>query len=76
MLSIERLLVLVEQYIITVEVCFFSGTKPMKIITYKGFLELMTSECKCQVYEGMGFGNHTPLPTPPLCILVIFSNLC
>ena len=39
MLSIERLLVLVEQYIITVEVCFFSE------ITYKGFLELTTSEC-------------------------------
>ena len=30
MLSIERLLVLVEQYIITVEVCFFSGTTLMK----------------------------------------------
>lgn len=65
MLSIERLLVLVEQYIITVEVCFFSGTKPMKIITYKGFLELMTSECKCQVYEGRGVGILHPSPLHP-----------
>ena len=43
MLSIERLLVLVEQYIITVEVCFFSKTTPMKS-PRKAFLELMTHE--------------------------------
>ena len=37
MLSIERLLVLVEQYIITVEVCFFFWNHAYEI-TYKGFL--------------------------------------
>ena len=48
MLSIERLLVLVEQYIITVEVCFFSGTMPMKS-PIKAFWELMTlsASVKC-----------------------------
>ena len=59
MLSIERLLVLVEQYIITVEVCFFSE------ITYKGFLELTTSECWCQVYEGRGVGIIHPSSLQP-----------
>ena len=64
MLSIERLLVLVEQYIITVEVCFFSGTKPMKS-PIKAFFELTTSECKCQVYEGRGVGIIHPSPLHP-----------
>ena len=59
MLSIERLLVLVEQYIITVEVLFFSGTKPMKS-PIKAFLELTTSECKCQVY-GVEIIHPSPL---------------
>ena len=64
MLSIERLLVLVEQYIITVEVCFFSGTKPMKS-PIKAFLELTTSECKCQGYEGRGVGIIHPSSLHP-----------
>ena len=59
MLSIERLLVLVEQYIITVEVCFFCKTTPMKS-PRKAFLELMTHESWYQVYDGRGVGIIHP----------------
>ena len=44
----------------------------------KAFLELTTSECKCQVYEGRGVGIIHPSslpPPPPPPVLVISSYL-
>lgn len=74
MLSIERLLVLVEQYIITVEVrMLFSGTTPVKSLI-EAFLELTTLNASIKCMR-VGCGNHTPFLTPPLCVLVIFSYL-
>ena len=64
MLSIERLLVLVEQYIITVEVMLFLWNHTHEI-TYKCLLELTTSECKCQVYKGRGRGIIHPSSLHP-----------
>ena len=64
MLSIERLLVLVEQYIITVEVMGFLWNHTYEI-TYKCFFELMTPECEYQVYEGRGVGIIHPSSLHP-----------
>ena len=65
MLSIERLLVLVEQYIITVEVrMLFSGTTPVKSLI-EAFLELTTlnASIKC-MRVGVWKSYTLPHPTP------------
>lgn len=54
MLSIERLLVLVEQYIITVEVRMLFSRNHTCEITYRGFFGINDPECEYQVYEGRG----------------------